>query len=683
MAHASSADSLASSAPTVEDRPRSSATGILLASAAALCTALVVYWPTLRASYAYDDMDYLLEAADVLAGRGDWLDVAMRPHLEHLAPLLRAAFDANARLFGVWALPFRCLVLGAHAASATLLALVGRRYARSDATCIAIAVAYVLPAGFSSVPVWLLAGSTVPLGLLGANAALCAVAWQEKLGRPRALALAWLGWAILLASDSALAPLALGPILLDELERRRLGDRRLVSGFALGTVFAFGVWIWLSAALYRELHGESLALEPSGAFGRDAFLLAVAPYRLFFPGSRLALPGASEARLFATGLVFGLSVASAITGALAMLLRGERSALLRTAAIAATGPLGYVALVGLGRGVYTYGGLYDADRYFFPLGIPVALLVGAASEALLARLRTVPKRVRVAVLGACVVFALAELGAHVLALRQRIPLWIFAAHERRFTQLAKLAAMLDEAGGRAIALDGAPLEVPDSAIGFPDVHNQRITMRMVKYMIGEADSAFRVGPRVVRERDQALLNPVLESWARAIGEPTPYLYVENGELVNAREAGFADFRVRSHAEKIVSGFEDYGRVSRWMAKHGELSLELASDHLHLLLHVPIDDLRRAEPDAPPFKLRASLVDEASGESVDLGEVEVTRGAIQAYRLDVPPEFFAAHGNGSVRLLLDSSRDFDTAVVLPGTPPGPLRSAEVFYAGFGS
>src|ERR1700730_4283041 len=127
----------------------------------------VLYALTFRCSYAYDDMDYLNFAAAVLAGRQGYWSAVFHPHLEHLVPLVRIAFHASAALFGVWALPFRVVVFAAHAGAAFFMALVVRRYTGPNGGGCGAAVAYVLPAGFSSVWIWLMTGAGVPIGLFG------------------------------------------------------------------------------------------------------------------------------------------------------------------------------------------------------------------------------------------------------------------------------------------------------------------------------------------------------------------------------------------------------------------------------------------------------------------------------------------------------------------------------------
>jgi len=112
--------------------------------------ALALYYPTFRASFAYDDVDYFNAAAEHLSGRTPLASVLFRPQGEHFLPALRLLVAANARLFGADALVWRLLVFASHVVSALLLAGVARRYTASQAAAVATGVAFVLPAGFSS-----------------------------------------------------------------------------------------------------------------------------------------------------------------------------------------------------------------------------------------------------------------------------------------------------------------------------------------------------------------------------------------------------------------------------------------------------------------------------------------------------------------------------------------------------
>src|SRR6185369_296737 len=124
----------------------------------------------------------------------------------------------------------------------------------------------------------------------------------------------------------------------------------------------------------------------------------------------------------------------------------------------------------------------------------------------------------------------AELALHRRAMLGRIPFDVYQAHGRRFAQLSRLAGRL-AAAARALPPGSPPLEVPDTALWFPDVHNGHLTTRVLLYVIGGGPGPrLRLGGPVVSERDARLLNPALTAWGREIGEPLPYLSVAGGRL---------------------------------------------------------------------------------------------------------------------------------------------------------
>src|SRR6185369_6236040 len=74
-------------------------------------------------SWAYDDIDYINQAADALAGQRGIVATLMRPQGEHVVAGFRLSLFASLELFGAAATPFRVFVLLAHAASGFFLGL--------------------------------------------------------------------------------------------------------------------------------------------------------------------------------------------------------------------------------------------------------------------------------------------------------------------------------------------------------------------------------------------------------------------------------------------------------------------------------------------------------------------------------------------------------------------------------
>src|SRR5262245_12786444 len=73
---------------------------------AVLGLALLLYYPTLGASWAYDDIDYINQAADCMAGKLGFLDLLLRPQGEHVVAGFRLALYASLKLFGIAAFPY-------------------------------------------------------------------------------------------------------------------------------------------------------------------------------------------------------------------------------------------------------------------------------------------------------------------------------------------------------------------------------------------------------------------------------------------------------------------------------------------------------------------------------------------------------------------------------------------------
>src|SRR6185295_3937648 len=376
---------------------------------------------TFRLPFAYDDLDCLNLAADVMAGKAGFWAVAFRPHNEHLMPLLRMAFHASAAWFGIDATPFRLAVFGAHLLTAWFLGLLALRYSGRAAAAMAAGLAYVLPCGLSSMPLWVLVASGIPIGLLGVAGALLALAHRETLGVLRARLLAAAGCLWTLAAASGLMPLLVGPLLLDEYERRRAGGaRRSLGPFAVFCLSAMGACALATAVLYARVYRHAPEVNLLRGFPRAGFLLVIAPYRYVLPGLGLPLAGSRLGNLIlwsSLGVVFAAPAAALLVA----LWRRGAAPLGRVAILTAVGPLGALLLVGAGRWNWWYGELYEADRYFFTLLLPLALFAGAVAAAVAERLPDWTWRQRAAIAGLCLAALGAELALHRRALLGRVP----------------------------------------------------------------------------------------------------------------------------------------------------------------------------------------------------------------------------------------------------------------------
>ena len=659
---------------------RHSSRFFLLLALAIAFFGVLLYFPTFSASFAYDDVDYLRDAADALAGKTQYWKIILRPQGEHFVPALRMLIHASASLFGTEATPFRLLVFLCHIASAFLLGLVARRYL-SNAAGIAAGLAYVVPSGFSSMWVWYPSGGSVPIGLLGITGGIAALAYRDSLGWTRARMLAAAGALFAILYENTLVPLVLIPAFVDELERRRETRRRWPGVFAIFCILLAVVSIFLSSSYYTRLTGNELTLNWRPALPRAVLLLSVAPYRFFFPGTPLPRPFGKAEELPLIASLFGAAVFFGLAALLVALLRPEARRLTATAIATAAGPIGVVALVAVGRWKAPYEELYDADRYFFTLLIPVSLLVGVLMHGIAARTTAWPATRRLFFAGLLAAGFCAELALHAAALRRRVPWDVYATHERRFGELAILSRRLSAAAD-ALPRTEPPLHFPDTAFSLPDVHNNKISARFLLHVASP-----RKSPRLVladppvSARDAQVINPVLERWSREVGASAPALSIVNGDLVDARAGGQVDFRVKPHATEVVGGFYGWEGVSRWMGKEGELRLQMTGDRLHLMLAVPWPSVQNTYPDRESLGLAVSLRDEATGERADLGVLKITAAGIEKYDLPVPEPFASTARGHRVRLLLRSDQTWRPIDVLPASSDERVLSVQAFRVAF--
>jgi hypothetical protein len=634
----------------------------LALAAAVLGLGLLQYAPTFASSFAGDDIDYLSEAADVRAGAVGLGTVLFRPHHEHLVPALRLAVQASVALFGASALPLRLTAFLAHSAAALFLGLLARRYARRDASMVAAGAAAMASGGFSSLVVWFPTAAFVPVALAGIAGASAALAWQERLGTVRARVLAVFGISLALGSESTFAPLVAFPLLVNALERRAAG-KRAVSAFDLLVLAGSAAWLLASREIFMRLTGRLFVLDLRHGLPRALFLLLAAPYRLVFPGAPLPVPPGTEGLLPFVACLAGLALAVAFAAFVRRGLAREHRPLLAVfaASLVVCGFL--VLLAGLGRARFAYWELYDADRYFYPLLPAVAL--GAALLV-----ETWPEgRPRGMGAWALAGFVAAEVLLQARAVSKRFPSVDYATHERRFDEMAAFSRAV---GTRAAALPAAepPLAFPDVSFTFEDVHNGRLSVRLAFFVAGTLPPrVVLVGPRV-SARDEALLNPALEDWARRSGEALPFWVLEGGELVDARRPFAADFRARPESRAIVEGFSEWEASLRWMGPEGVLRLVLAGPRLDLMVQAA------ALEKLPGRTLTLAISLEAGPDVVRLEPLSLPNAEVGEQTRAVPPDFLARHRGEPVLLRLASDRSFDAA---PGAGPPMRRSVRVYRA----
>ncbi len=640
----------------------------------------LLFAKTLGNAWAYDDIDYINHSADYLAGKRGFWELLFRPQGEHLVALFRLLLLASLKLFGMSATPFRALTLLVHAATAVLLALLAQRYSGSRVAATTTALAYVLPCGFSTMWLWFPSGSCVPWAVAFYVAAMLAISAQATLGPGRARWIAFLCVVAALGFETTHAPLAAGPMLLDEYERRRdVKPKSPVGPFAIAVAALVAGTAWFSAHQYHQTFGPSVSISLRHGLPRAAYLLAMAPLRYFLPSTspsteNIGLPYG----LRAAGM--GVALALPVLGLMIALWRRGLPSLARIAALAAIGPIGVVSLCGVGRWRNSYWDLDYAGRYLFTLLIPYALLAGALAASAVERRPQRARWVRPSLFGALALLLLVAANfalRHRAAMLARIPMGVYEAHAARYRQLGVLADELETAA-RALPPGAEPLAFPDSDLWLDGIHNGRISTRILMEIVVRDRSRLRLGGKQVSSRDQEILNPLLVRWARATGEPLPYLSIEDGRLRDAHFIYQADFRNAAQPDVVVDGFYDWDGHGRWMTERGTLRLRLPNPRLTFLLAAPLDALRRVDPTLQELSVDVSIID--SNVETRLGALHLTKDGQQQLRLDATP-YMARFGSGRlVQIALRCSRTWVPAEVIPGSNDTRPMTVQVFLAG---
>jgi hypothetical protein len=629
---------------------------------APLLLALAIYYPTLGSSWAYDDVDYINQAADAMAGKVGFWEVLLRPQGEHIVAGFRLALFATLSVFGISALPLRLAVLVAHATSAALLGLLARRYGGSTAAGLVAALVYVGACGLSSMWIWFPSGSTVPFAMVALTSAMLVLACRDRLGTRRARWIAVAAVVLALLTESTMVPLVALPAAIDELERRRAGAGRWsIGAFTLGLLLAGGAIGALAATMYSKTFGPSVSLDVVEGVPRAAFLLLVAPFRLFFPAIPV-LAGHEGVRTGILGSLLGIAVAAPCFALLLALWRRGAPRLAGVAAACLVGPAGWLLLVGLGRSRSSYWELYLADRYFFPLLVPLALLCAAVATSLAPHLTSWTRQQRWALGALLLTFVGAELALHRRGAIQRIPFDVYAAHEARFAQLERLADRLEEAA-LALPEGEAPLQVPDTDLQFADLHNGRLSTRVLLHVMSDrAGGRLQLGGPEVSERDAAILTPLLGHWSVEVGEPPPYRGIVQGRLVDPRLVTHVDFATASFDDRVGGGFSGWEGAHRWMGADGEVNLRLVSSVLTFDLALP----EQAAAIVPGQKIRLDVTASDTGLDlvVPLGHLDVLPGR-RTYTLDAAPFIQRIGAGREVKLLLRADHTWKPTEAFPG------------------
>ncbi len=650
----------------------------LVLALAVLAAGLIQFYPTFRLAYAYDDVDCLNAAADVLSGHAGFWQTAFRPHNEHVIPLFRGMFVTSAAWFGIDATPFRLAIFAAHLLTAWFLGLLALKYSGRPSAALAAGLAYVIPCGLSSMTVWVIIAAVVTVSLVGISGAMLALACRQRLGVRRARLLAGAGCIFALLMEGGIMPLLLGPMLIDELERRRAGEKRPVGAFSVFCLAAMAASTIGTSLLYSAMHGHRPTVDLIRGFPRGVFLMVIAPYRLLLPGLGLPTdPGKLDNVILWSCL--GLAVAAPVAALLLALWRrgaggtGGAGPLGLVTLLNAIGPLGMLFLVGAGRWNWSPFYLFEADRYFFTLLLPVSLLAGAVAATVAERMQSWTGREKAAVFTLCALALGAETWLHRRALMGRVPFHVFDSHERRFDQLAQLGESL-QAAASSLPPGSPPLSFPDGNLWFHDVHNGRISARLFLSVIAPESPRLRLAEGPLSERDAAVLNPVFEAWGQAIREPEMAPLVVDGEL-GTRSVKNVDFRAAAQNQAVAKGFHGWEGSYRWMGKRGELRIQLICRGLTFHLGTAEQALQQG-----PLNIKVTAKDELNGASAVLGTIPIAQAGAQPYPLDALP-FLSQAGTGRrIRLVLESDRTWRPADVIPGSADPRELSVQVLTAG---
>lgn len=627
---------------------------LLVLSALASVVSLALYYPTLRSAWAFDDIEYINVSASVMAGERSLWSAILLAHDEHVVPLYRLLFFVYLKAFGLNSVLWRVTTALVHAWSAVCMGLLAWRYSEKYRAGVAATVAYILPCGLSAMWIWYPAGAAVPIAFAAYTGAAALLAWRGHLRMRRIVA----GVAVLAALLlwRSFAPMALLPAVIDEIERRRAGAHRLIGGF---TIFCLAAIIFIIAG-EAPLVTMQVQMNVVHGLPRALFLFLVTPFRLFFPG--FTIVGSDWGRSTALlGATLGIAAGSIIVGFLAALWRNGAPRLALVAALSAIPTLGVLLLIGLFRFHSSYFELIDADRYFYPMFVPLALLAGAiASSVSLSGWPRVPRLVFIVALIASVV---SEFALHRRAMLYRFPAAMYARYGRRMATLRLLVHRLEAAG---------PLELPKKLVWF-DEADRAIDTAVMTNLLSDG-KRLRIGDNI----DSRRLNPLLDAWARDVGERVPYIRLIDGSLVNFHIATTVDFHAAPF-DPWVSGFLDWENPFRWMKERGELLAVLGSSELDLRLAAPISDLRRVHPDWTSMPVRVSLRDEESGDTIFLGVANVTADGLQQFRFSTAA-LRARFGSGRVSAtILECDRTWTPSEIY-GTRDTRERTVQVYSAG---
>jgi len=430
-------------------------TVVLVFAPFAACT--LVYLPTLSGALLSDDYAVLAAVSDwsreghLLRALASKFHSGLDSPSFYYRPLSMASFGANFALSGAYPLGWRLTNLALHLVSGALVFAIARRFSIEDGSertnigpAIAAAVFLLFPTSPEAVA-WV-SGRYDLLALLFMLATLAffqrAARWYDALG-----AAALLTAACALASKESAALL---PALVLAVAIARRAARSHAATISIFRIFILGArdaapWLVLGiayfamrAAIFGSPFQVYAGTSPLNALASGAWMRAMSSVGAWVDAT-LPLPFARALFLMAIVVLLALGTAACWRH------RASRASWL---AVAISALLSIALLLPHLSGLAANG---EQGRLFYTTSALLALLVGLALSATVARARATSKRgrpwQRATALGASLVLIIAEL----LLLRATVAPWSVAGAQAR--------ALI-------VALPGIAGEVPESGYGF-------------------------------------------------------------------------------------------------------------------------------------------------------------------------------------------------------------------------
>jgi hypothetical protein len=584
-----------------------------------LCS-LIVFWEVFPLSYALDDMDQLAVLATMRSGHMPFYLFLLRPHNEHLVPLLRLLFWAATWVSGIDALAARITVLLVHVAGAMACALLTSYVSRNRLAPWLAGTMYAGAAGFAGSVVWEITIACFSISAMLLYFALVAVARPSGHGKAALSA----SLALVLAScggmpGAAIAAMSIPAYILIANPKLAWGRWRAMLAYLL-----LSILILLGASLNLRHWGVSPTLRLSGLLG-GGWLILTAAFRFLM--AWIPLPDGELAQ--SPLRVAGWSVVAWAILLISSYWLEKKTKNLLIALWA--GDCVFVLLIGLGRSDFSLFELFVTDRYYYFFLLPLSIQAGAVAALWISRLTARNYAAKPLVAFVVVFLIAAGLVGSREKLHQRILWTIWELHKKA---LLRGKALVHLAAARAsVQHRSRDLLLSDGGIPFDGVHKDRIafsTLFFAEFPKGVPGVKWLYGEPGIPSIDASVENQLLDEWSQAFGTASPVCVV-NGTLQDVRAIGWVDFGKGAFDHAIVRGFHAWERPFRWMTRSGTVRLKGDGGALVIRAQAPLSLLRKKWPD-----LR-SLRAEVHVDSRWVGEITITREEEQEFHISLPAE----------------------------------------------